>query len=686
MSLARASERLPVGAAAVPSILVVDDREANLLALEAILDSLHVNIVRASSGEEALKHLLKHDFALILLDVQMPIMDGFETAEAIKSHPRTAEIPIIFVTAISREVEHIFKGYQRGAVDYILKPFDPYILKAKVAVFVELFLRSALIKAQAKLLRERELDALKRHSEQRYRRLTDLMPLVVWATRADGTIFYVNGGWTEYSGLVAETTVSIDHPLIVHPEDVAAVRERWPGAPMAGPSFEMQCRLRRADGVYRWHLVRGVAEHNERGGIEGWIVAATDIEDQKSLEQSRERLFEQEHLARDAAESANRMKDDFLANLSHELRTPLNAILGWTKMLRSGMVEESRRPRALETIERNALLQVKLIEDLLDVSRIVSGKLILQTRSVDVVGIVQAAFDSVRLSAESKGVELTLVSCPPEEIPGDPDRLQQILGNLIVNAVKFTPKGGRVDVRVELGDAMVGITVTDTGVGIAPEFLPHIFDRFRQAGDGVKQHGLGLGLAIVRHLVALHGGRVEAQSRGLGLGASFKVSLPRGVIREPKDLEWFDEDAADTEPSPDAVQLSGLRVLFVDDHADARALFTEMFERCGAKVVAVSSVAAAIDTLGSSTPHVLVSDIELPDQDGYALIRRVRALGPDAGGRIPAIAVSGVTGGDCSRRALQEGFQLCLAKPVNPAELIGLVASLADGGPADVSA
>jgi PAS domain S-box-containing protein len=500
--------------------------------------------------------------------------------------------------------------------------------------------------------------------------LTDLMPLPLWATRPDGTVQFVNRAWVEYSGLTAQATHSPDNPTVVHPEDLEAVRARWQAALKTGSPFEMQYRVRRGvDGAYRWHLVRGVAERSQRGGIDGWLVVATDIDDQKR--------------ARQAAENATRMKDELLANVSHELRRPLNAVLGWTQMLRSGMVEESRAARALETIERNAHLQAALIEDLLDASRIVTGKLRLQTRTVDVVALTRTAFESMLPTAEAKGVELALVCGPPQEISGDPDRLHQIVGNLIANAVKFTPEGGRVEVRVERADPNVEITVADTGLGMSPELLPHVFDRFRQAAG--TTHGLGLGLAIVRHLVDLHGGHVRADSPGLGLGSSFKVSLPAGLLRsEVTEPGWFDDDGEESRPRLAATQLKGVRVLFVDDQAEARELFTELLERCGATVIAVDSADATMSVLATATPDVLVSDIGLPDEDGYALIRRVRALGRGAG-RVPAIAVSGFTGMGHRRRALKEGFQMCLAKPINPAELVGLVASLAEGGPAGVT-
>lgn len=677
------------GDVAVPSVLIVDDRPANLLALESILEPLRVHTVRAASGEEALKQLLKHDFALILLDVQMPTMDGFDTATAIKAHPRTATIPIIFVTAISREAAHVFKGYARGAVDYIMKPFDPDILRAKVSIFVDLYMKGETIKAQAKLLHQKELEAVERRSEMRFRRLTDLLPLLMSATRPDGTVYYVNRAWTSYFGAGAEGTPRLDSAAVVHPDEVADARAAWARAHAQITPLEMECRLRRSDGTYRWHLVRAAVERSEgppsTGGgaapaaIEGWIVTAVDIDVQKQAEQVKQRLLEAEQEARKAAEAATRLKDEFLATVSHELRTPLHSILGWTKMLRSKMLDPARVSRAMETIERNAEAQRELIDDLLDVSRIIKGKMRLQRRTIDLVGVVQAAVDTVRPTAESKGVELRFEHASPRvDLFGDPERLQQVVWNLVSNAVKFTPKGGHVEVRIEVDDRRAQIVVTDDGAGIAAEFLPHVFDRFRQADNTITRayQGLGLGLAIVRHLVELHEGSIAAESEGADRGATFRVELPlRAEETDEPALPTLEAQVGSGTRTKDE-RLSGVRVLFVEDDADARDLFAAAFQGLGADVVAVESVAAAVDALGGRPFDVLVSDIGLRGEDGFSLIRKVRQMEAEGRAPLPAIAVSGFARSDDGRRALEEGFQVYLTKPVEPSELIDLVASL----------
>jgi len=666
----------------VPSILLVDDRPANLLALEAILEPLGLYTVRASSGKEALKQLLKHDFALVLLDVQMPEMDGFETASAIRTHPRMAGIPIIFVTAINRDAAHVFKGYARGAVDYILKPFDPDILRAKVGVFVELWQKGETIKAQAKLLHEREIEAVERRSEQRFRRLTDLMPLLMAGTRPDGSIYYVNREWLDYTGLNAEQTSALDNPVILANDQAAEVSARWRESLHSGAPFEMQFRLCRAsDKTCRWHLVRAIAEKNEAGVTEGWIATATDIDEQKQVEQVRLDLLESERAARLNAEAATRMKDEFLATVSHELRTPLHSILGWAQMMRSGMLDETRVQRALETIQRNAESQRRLIDDLLDVSRIVQGSMRIQRRRIDAVAVAQGAVETVRPSAETRGVALTLsFSSPAAQMWGDPDRIQQIIWNLVMNAVKFTPRGGHVDVSIDNAGDHVRLQVKDTGVGIKPEFLPHVFERFRQADPSTTRayQGLGLGLAIVNHLVSLHEGKVSAHSEGEGHGATFTVTLPvRLEQTDEPEATWLETSSGTYEERKPASSIRGCRVLFVDDAVDALDLFKHVFEARGAKVITADCVQAALQALDASPFDVLVSDIGMQGEDGFDLIRQVREREVSSGSRrIPAVAVSGFSRTDEGQRALDDGFQVFLTKPVDPDELMSLCASL----------
>jgi PAS domain S-box-containing protein len=396
----------------------------------------------------------------------------------------------------------------------------------------------------------------------------------------------------------------------------------------------------------------------------------------------RARLYQAERRLRAEAEDANRTKDEFLATLSHELRTPLTAMLGWTRMLRMKELDEATSEHALETVERNAKMQAQLIEDLLDVSRIITGKLRLDVRPLDLLPVIEAAVDAVRPAAEAKGIVIETTLDPlAGPVSGDPSRLQQVIWNLLANAVKFTSRDGEVKVQLERVDSHIEITISDTGQGINPDFLPYVFDRFRQAdGSTTRLHGgLGLGLAIVRHLVELHGGTVRADSAGEGRGATFNVQLPLVPSRNAEFGLRIEEHAAEKSAilNPRSSLLEGVRVLVVDDEQDARTLLQTVLERQGAEVLAVASTREALDALALHKPDVLVSDIGMPDEDGYSLIRQVRARGRDEGGWTPAAAVSAYVGEENRRQALAAGFQLHVAKPVDPEELIGVVQSLA---------
>jgi PAS domain S-box-containing protein len=682
------------------SILIVDDRPANLVALEATLVPLGERIVRATSGEEALKHLLLDDFALIILDVQMPGMDGFETAALIKEHPRTRHVPIIFMTAISREGVHLFRGYQHGAVDYLLKPVDPGILRSKVAVFIDLWRKEKKLHEQTGRLHERERQEQERRVGHRFRELLDALPLCVWALRADGRIDFHNAAWRRYAGLDDKQKQEDMSPdLLLHPEDRERVLPAWRRTMSAGERLDIELRLRRADGAYRWHIGSMVPQRDERGVLMGWILTATDIENQKRAEEAYAQLVDQERQARELAEAANRAKDEFLATVSHELRTPLNAMVGWTRMLRARRLTPQKQERALETIERNAQAQAELIEDLLDVSRIITGKLRLDLGPVDLRAVIDAAMESLRPAAESKGITLERkVGDLPQSLIGDPARLEQVVWNLLSNAVKFTPVGGRVEARLGRVDNMVEIAIADNGRGIEPSFMPFVFERFRQYdGSSKRAHGgLGLGLAIVRHLVELHGGTVEVESPGPGAGATFAVRLPIRAVQVTAGATAGADGAAGArgvsprrtgetaapvapEPLAEGPSLGGVRVLVVDDEPDALELLVEVLSQYGAETIVARSADEALAMLSSFAPHVLVSDIGLPGEDGYALIRRVRARPADEGGQVPAAALTAYARSEDGHRAIAAGFQRHAVKPIHPIELARLVAELAPG-------
>ncbi|NVJ26494.1 PAS domain S-box protein [Myxococcus sp. AM011] len=620
------------------SILMVDDHPSNLLALEAILEPLGQELVKATSGEEALKFLLQRDFAVILMDVQMPGLDGFQTATLIKQRERTRTIPIIFLTALSRDAAHIFKGYAHGAVDYLLKPFDPEILRSKVSVFVDLFLKEQQIQRQAALLRQREREAVERQGELRYRRLTESLPEVMWAARADGSFTYANRAGRDYTGIHEEQPLSLTTFLeFVHPVDREEMRLAWETAIRSSQRVEREFRLRRFDGVYRWHLARAVPERDESGHVQGWIAVATDIDDKRRAEEALGRFkmtldatldcvlmfspdsltltyanagaakqlasstdelvglsvlevesafdeagfrkllaplvsgtlpsqtYSTTHRRRDGtevpvevvlqfvaaaegpgrfisvarditerqrAETALRLaseaKDAFLAAASHELRTPLAAAKGHAHLalLKLGGETEAGPGKSLKIINRQIDRMAKLVEDLLDISRLQAGRLSLELEKFDLSQLVQETRD--RMAVLSQGHEIQVET--PERLEGtwDRGRLDQVLTNLLSNAIRYSPEGGAVLVRlVREGTEGVHLSVKDSGVGIPKEKQALIFERFGRA-HGSKYGGLGLGLTISQGIVEQHGGRIWVESQGVpGQGSTFNVWLPR---------------------------------------------------------------------------------------------------------------------------------------------------------------
>lgn len=405
------------------------------------------------------------------------------------------------------------------------------------------------------------------------------------------------------------------------------------------------------------------------------VAFVLDITDRKLAEKECDRLLQCERTARQEAEIANQIKDEFLAVLSHELRTPLNPILGWSKMLRTRKFDQQTTNRALETIERNAKLQTQLIEDLLDVSRILQGKLNLNICPVNLVMVVEAALETVRLAAQAKSIQIqTIFDASLGQVMGDPNRLQQVVWNLLSNAVKFTPTGGRVGIRLMEASNQIQIQVSDTGKGINPDFLPYVFDYFRQA-DGTTTRtfgGLGLGLAIVRKVVEMHGGKVQAESPGDGLGATFTVEVPLLVRSEQVRRE--ENESLDSQP--ESSLLSDTQILVVDDEPDIRDLVSFILQDYGVQVTAVSSAQEALQALSESIPDVLISDIGMPRTDGYMLIREVRSRSPQEGGRVPAIALTAYAGEMNQQQALAAGFQMHISKPVDPDVLVKAIVDL----------
>ncbi len=419
---------------------------------------------------------------------------------------------------------------------------------------------------------------------------------------------------------------------------------------------------------------------DDRGKLVSVLSLVLDVTAREKAEKERAALLVRERDARKHAEEADRLKDEFLATLSHELRTPLTSILGWASMIRNGEVEGANALRALETIERNARSQARLIDDLLDVSRIITGNLRLDLNPLNLTTIVEAAVDALRPTADVKDIHLRTEFISGEcLVKGDPNRLRQVIWNLLSNAIKFTPRGGTVNISLYCVESNARLTVSDTGEGISEAFLPYVFDRFRQAEGSIsrKQGGLGLGLAVVRHLVELHGGTIEAESEGLGQGSTFTVDLP--LAQERRDPARAEERRREVErrhSRSDRVRLDGIHVLLVEDDDDSRKLLGTMLKRYGAKVTSTKSAAEALKVFNDDTPDVMISDIGMPDVDGYELMRKLRALPVDKGGTVPAIALTGYASRKDRERALGAGYHKHMAKPVEQAEMIAAIASL----------
>jgi PAS domain S-box-containing protein len=434
------------------------------------------------------------------------------------------------------------------------------------------------------------------------------------------------------------------------------------------------------DGASTWLSTTKVPIFDETGQVTGIVGISRDITERKRAEEERIQLIRAQ-AARAEAEAANRFKDEFLAVASHELRTPLTPILGWANMLRTSPYDEVMFAQALESIERNAKAQQRLVDDLLDISRIITGNLRLDAVTFELAPVVEAAVTAMRPAADAKHIRLqTVFATGGDQITGDPDRIRQVVLNLLANALKFTPQGGSIEVRLERTQSQVELKLSDTGVGISAEFLPHVFARFRQADSSVtRTHGgLGLGLSIVRHLVELHGGTVHAASPGEGQGATFTVKLPLTIRPQAAGAATQESLLAkNCAPAAGSHLLSGLRVLLVDDEADTLEMLTMVLKRCGAEVIAATSTSRAMTALESRRPDVLISDIGMPDEDGYELIRQVRALPAERGGNTPALALTAYARAEDRARALMAGYQLHVPKPVEPTELVALAASLA---------
>ena len=527
-----------------------------------------------------------------------------------------------------------------------------------------------------------EEDERRHENDKRLHQILDAAEVGAWQwdIATGGFIWY--GKTLEMLGAESEDFGGTYEAFLktAHPDDRAAIDLAVKRSIETGAEFRVEFRVVRHQDEVRWLLAKGQVHTNARSGPEGMMGIIYDISSRKQVEEARQELLAYEQAGRAEAEANARAKDEFLGVISHELRTPLSAMLGWAEVLRARQPGDPVYERALQTIERNAERQSQLIEDLLDTTRILSGKLRIEAQPLYLDALLEESLDVVRPTAEAKGVELVAsFDAPSSLILGDANRLQQVFWNLLSNAIKFTEPGGRVEARLEGDDTAVRIVVRDTGDGIDQDFLPHVFDLFRQADSSSarRQGGLGLGLALARRLVEMHGGTIKADSSGKGKGSTFIIKLParsgNRTTTEMKGVEIKKALGASANPS-----LDGLRVLVVDDEADARDLLVIRLQQYGAEVIAAASVDAAMDALSQpeSRPDAIVSDIAMPGEDGYSLIRRVRSLDIDGVNRIPAIALTAYSRTKDRTQALSAGFQMHVPKPVNAAELAHAIVSV----------
>ncbi|NEQ20240.1 MAG: response regulator [Microcoleus sp. SIO2G3] len=645
-----------------PARILLADDNADMRDYVKRLLSQHYEVETVPDGMAALEEVRRQRPNLVLTDVMMPRLDGFGLLRELRTDPTTKEIPIILLSARAGEESRV-EGLEAGADDYLIKPFAARELLARVETNLKL---TQIRQEAAAALREAQIQlesALLAGAVYTWRWNIPEERLIVNAAFAH--LFAVDP-IEAAKGLPLEVFVNA-----IHEEDRPRVSAAINQAIASGEEYVAEYRVCTASGEERWLFARGQVEYDSAGKPVAFPGALADITDHKRAEVEREQILAREQAAREAAEAANRVKDEFLAVLSHELRSPLNPILGWSKLLQTRKLDEAKTAQALSTIERNAKLQAELIEDLLDVSRILQGKLNLNVRPVNLVTTIQSALETVRLAAQAKSIELE-VSLDPlvGQVLGDATRLQQVVWNLLSNAVKFTSAGDLVMVRLEQFDTQAQIIVSDTGKGIHPDFLLHVFDYFRQEdGKTTRQFGgLGLGLAIVRHLVELHGGTVWADSPGVGLGSTFTVQLP---------LMATSLEVQQSKPLPaNITNLSQLQILVVDDEADMRELAVTILEEYGAVVRVAASATEALMALDQFKVDVLICDIGMPDVDGYMLMRQIRSRSPEQGGEIPAVALTAYAGELNQQQALAAGFQLHISKPVEPAELAKAIATL----------
>ena len=683
------------------NILIVDDETANLVVLETVLDDPRYRLVRALTPDQALMALVETEFALLILDVRLPGMTGFELAQIIKQRKKTASVPIIFLTAYFDKDQHILEGYGSGAVDFLHKPVNADVLRSKVSIFADLHLKNrAILHANSALMDE---IMERRRVEEQLRELNEtLEQRVVERTTA------LNKSDQKLQAMMSSIT---DGLLTLDPEwCFTYINEQ--GARLLGMNpvqllgacvWELFPHTQGTKFQIGFHqAMQSLQSHSFEEfypeplnlwlqchcypSEEGLSVYFHDISDRRDVELRREQLLAAEQAARTEGERVARAKDEFLASLSHELRTPLSAILGWTQILQQPDIDAQTIRRGIDAIARSSKAQANLVADLLDMSRIVSGKLRMNAEHVDINTLATAAAETARPIAHSKGVQIFVHSADAQvEIVGDETRLQQILSNLINNAIKFTPAGGSLTITVTKKANYAEIAVADTGQGISAQFLPHLFDRFSQAdGSAARVHGgLGLGLSIVKNLVELHAGNVAAASAGVGQGATFTLEFP--LAGEQRALHLATASATKNAPSKNVpvaatpsleARLQGVAILLVDDHSDVLEVERRMLSDNGASVTTAESGEQALLHLQSTPFDVLLCDLGMAGMNGFDLIKMVRSMLALSKHDLPAAAVTAFVRPQDVQRALEEGYQICIQKPVSAATLAHTVLEL----------
>jgi PAS domain S-box-containing protein len=639
-------------------ILNVDDTASSRYNKTRILKQAGYRVIEASTGADALRAVREEGPNLVLCDVNLPDMSGLEVCRTIKTDPLTRSTPVVQISATFVTPHDQIMGLEGGAEIYLTEPIEPIELTTVVKV----------------LLRLHSTERGLVQSEARWRSFVDSNIIGVVICRMDRVV-EANDAFLNLIGYTQADVADpgIFWPAITAPESLQRSQTASMELRRRGNIAPFEKEYLRKDGTRVWAMVgaAAISETDDR-----WMSFILDISDRKHAAVEREAAYQREHAARTQAEEATRLKDEFLANLSHELRTPMNAIIGWTHLLKSGRLDDAQRQRAMESIDRGARSQAKLIEDLLDVSRIVSGKLSLTLTPVDLRAVLNAAIDSQRPAAQAKNIRLEMVAAPDCAVMGDVGRLQQVFLNILSNALKFTPAGGHVTVTLASAADSARVSIADSGEGIAAEFLPYVFDRFRQAdGTSTRNHmGLGLGLAIVKHVAEMHGGTVIAESDGIGKGATFIVTLPLAGEVEGRPRGPL----ADRMPSGGQVPQAalGIRVLVVEDDVETRDILSAILERAGFSYRVATRASEALSVLDDWQPDVIVSDIGMPDMDGYAFVRHLRARPAAQGGHIPALALSAFARAEDRELALRSGYQAHIAKPVEPADLVTAIATL----------